>query len=81
MKNKAEKAARAIGICFWIFIVVLLLIHRDEITVEKIVGFTPENVFLAILAMLLLFTIKGSTACINGNILYMASGVMFSLPL
>jgi len=81
MKNKVEKAAIAIGACFWIFIVILLLIHRDEITVEGIVGFTPENVFLAILAMLLLFAIKGSTACINGNILYMASGVMFSLPL
>lgn len=79
--HKGGKIGRAIVVCLWICLVVVLFIHRDEITVERIVGFTPDNTLLAILVMLALFTLKGSTVLMNGNILYTACGVMFSLPL
>lgn len=81
LMNKANRFGRVIAVCFWICMVVILFVHRDEITVEKIVGFTPDNALLAILVMLALFALKGSTMLINGNVLYTACGVMFSLPL
>lgn len=78
---RANKIGRGIVICLWVGIVIFLLIHRDEVTIEKIVGFTPQNTLLAILAMLVLFTIKGCTVFMNGSVLFAACGVMFSLPL
>lgn len=79
--HKGGKIGRAIVVCFWVFLIGILLVHRDEITVERIVGFTPDSTLLAILVMLALFALKGSTVFMSGNVLYVACGVMFSLPL
>ncbi len=78
--HKGGKIGRVIVVCFWVFLIGILLVHRDEITVERIVGFTPDNTLLAIIVMLALFTLKGSAVLMNGNVLYTACGVMFSLP-
>lgn len=81
LMNKTNRIGRVIAICFWVCLVVILLLHKDEITVESIVGFTPDEPLPAILVMLALFALKGSTVLMNGNILYAACGVMFPLPL
>ena len=61
--------------------ILVLMVHRDEITVEKIIGVSSDNAALAILVLLVLFTIKGCTVGRNGSLLYVASGALFSLPL
>ena len=76
-----EKAGKVAVVCIWLSVILLCLIYRDEITVERILGFTPRNTLLAILVMLGLFTVKGCTVLTNGCILYAACGVMFSLPM
>ncbi len=64
----------------WIGIIVLCLIFRDQITVERIINCTPDNLLLAAAVMLLLFALKGVTVVIYGGILYAASGILFPLP-
>lgn len=80
-RGNFEKAGKVVVVCFWLAVILLCLIYRDEITVERILGFTPESTLLASLVMLGLFTVKGCTVLTNGCILYAASGVMFPLPL
>lgn len=79
--HRGGKLGQVIVACFWICLIIICVIHRDELTVERIITFAPDNTLLAILVMLALFTLKGSTVLMNGNILYTACGVMFSLPL
>ncbi len=63
----------------WIGIIVLCLIYRDQISVERVICYTPDNLPLATAVMLLLFALKGVTVVIYGGILYAASGILFPL--
>ncbi len=67
-------------LAFWGGIVLLCWINRDNITVENIVNYVPENTAAAIGIMLVLFALKGITVIVYGGILYAASGILFSLP-
>ena len=69
-----------IVVVFWIFLIVLCFIYKDNITVQNIINFTPENTVMAIVMMLFLFAFKSVTFFIYGGILYAASGIIFSLP-
>ena len=71
---------KVIGVTFWVGLIILCLIWRDKITVENIVNFTPENPFLAVCVILILFALKSVSVVIYGGILYAASGILFSLP-
>lgn len=81
MIHGSEKGRRVVIVCFWLILVCVLLANKDELTVEKIVSFSPENILLTILIILVLFAVKGCTALINANVLYISCGIMFSLPL
>ena len=61
--------------------VIFALIHRDEITVESIVGFTPENLWLAALVFMGLYALKSLTTVIYVKIIYIAAGIVFPLPI
>lgn len=67
-------------ICIWTIFIAFCLIYRDEITVDWIVNFTPENQVLSAIIMLLLFAVKSVTFFIYGGILYAANGILFPLP-
>ena len=71
---------KVIGIAFWVCLIIFCLIRRDQITAENIVNFTPDNPFLAVCVILLLFALKSVSVVIYGGILYAASGILFSLP-
>ena len=71
---------KVIGIAFWASLVLVCFIYRDEITVERIVNFTPENPVFAICIILMLFALKSVSMVIYGGILYVVSGILFSLP-
>lgn len=71
---------KRIVICFWLTLIVICFMHRDELTVEAIVSFTPDAPVWAAAVMLCLFALKGCTLMMSGIILYAASGVAFSLP-
>lgn len=65
----------------WAAIIILLVIFRDEISVSKIVAFTPSDHLLAAVIMLALFAVKSLSFVIYCGILYAASGILFPLPL
>ena len=67
-------------LCVYLGMAALCFLNRDKITIASIVGYTPDDPVLAAAVMIALFTLKGCTVLLNGNILYAASGVLFSLP-
>lgn len=75
-----KRIRTAVLICFWICLILLCLIHKDKITVESIVSYTPDNTALAVVIMLLLFALKSVTFVIYGSILYIVNGILFPLP-
>jgi len=85
MKHPKEKTIKrisnAVAIAFWLILILLCLIYRDEITVDRIVAFTPQNTFVAVLVMLALFAVKSVSIFIYCGLLYAASGILFPLPL
>ena len=65
----------------WLLLIALCLIYREEITVDRIVALTPENMLVAVLVMLCLFAVKSISIFIYSGLLYAASGILFPLPL
>ena len=78
--NRHEKIRRILAVLFWIFLVLICWSRREHLTLEGILNFTPESPVTAVLVMLGLFLLKSITFVIYGNILYAASGILFSLP-
>ena len=76
-KNFIQKI---VTLAVWLTIILICVINKDKITVDAIVNFTPQNTFIAICTILLLFAFKSITVVVYGGILYAASGIMFSLP-
>lgn len=76
-----KQAGNGIAVAFWLVLILLCLMYRDEITVERIVAFTPENTLVAALVMLCLFALKSISIFIYSGLLYAASGILFPLPL
>lgn len=80
-EKRIKQIRNAIAIIFWVIVICLCLIYRDEITVESIVAFTPQNTFVAVIVMLALFAVKSVSIFIYCGLLYAASGILFPLPL
>ena len=68
----------ALGV--WILLAVVIFVNRSRITVDTIINYTPSNLFLAAVALLLLFALKSLSIVFFSGILYTASGLMFDLP-
>ena len=64
-----------------VILTIAIVISGEEITVEAIVNFTPEKEIPAILVLLLMFALKSLSVVFPMIVLYMASGIMFPLPL
>ena len=58
----------------------MCLFYSKDITVEKIIEFTPENKLAAAGIMMLLFALKSLSVVVYSGILFAALGVMFELP-
>ncbi len=67
-------------VLFWMVLVLICWSQREHLTMEGILNFTSEKPVTAVLVMLGLFLLKSITFLIYGNILYAASGILFSLP-
>lgn len=56
------------------------LIRSRSLSVEDIVNYAPENLYLAALVMLALFAVKSATVFFPLSVLYLACGVIFPTP-
>ncbi|MGM9606081.1 MAG: TVP38/TMEM64 family protein [Oscillospiraceae bacterium] len=80
-RNTAVTVLRVALLLVWVAIILACLLHRDDLTLEGILRYTPENLWAAAAAMLLLFALKSLSMVIYAGILYAASGILFPLPM
>ena len=80
-RKKLKIAQNVFAVVFWACIVIVCLIYKDQITVDNIVAYTPDNLFLAVIVMLALFAIKSVSIFIYCGLLYAASGILFPTPM
>lgn len=83
-KTREEAKTRAWKIAVslvWAFIIVVLALNREDISISEILSFTPSNMFLAAVVMLGLFALKSVSIVIFSGILYAVNGILFPLPL
>ncbi len=68
------------AVVVWVGLVVLCFINRDRITIDSIMSYTPSNLFVAAVILLLLYALKSVSIVIYSGILYAVSGRLFPLP-
>lgn len=73
------RAELAMGLV-WIAIIVVCLVKKDEFTLDSILNYTPNQPVLAALVLLALFAVKSLSIFLYSGFLYVASGILFSLP-
>ena len=61
-----------------VILVLIVKISGEPLSVDTIVKYTPKNVVLAVIMLLLLFGLKSLTIVLPLSILYLASGILFS---
>lgn len=71
---------KIILIFVWLAIILACFLYRDDISVEGILRYTPQNPWLAAVVMLALFALKSLSIVIYSGILYVVSGILFPLP-
>ncbi len=71
---------KIIILALWLAVFLTCLFYSKDITVEKIIDFTPENKLAAAGIMMLLFALKSLSVVVYSGILFAALGVMFELP-
>ncbi len=74
------RAARILPFVLILVLVVLYLIYRDDISVEKLLTYTPDNLWLAALVFMGLYAVKSLSVFFPLVVLYAAAGLLFSVP-
>ena len=64
----------------WAALIIVIVVNKDKITVDAIISYTPSNLFLAALVLLLLFALKSLSVFFASIVLYTVSGLVFPLP-
>ena len=78
--NGLIRIVRAVTALIWAGLIVFALIHRDDISIDNILGYTPDNPFLAALAVQAMFVLKSLTFVFYSGALYIVNGILFPLP-
>lgn len=80
-KNKIiQRLWKIILVAVWVTILIVLVIHRKDLTVSEVLEFTPANPWIAAFVLLGLFALKSISIIIYSGILFTASGILFPLP-
>ena len=79
-KRKLQKIIKYGALAVWAILIILVVVNRNKITADLIANYTPSNLFLAALVMLLLFALKTMSIFFYSGILYTVSGLIFPLP-
>ena len=77
---KFQRIGKIIFAILWVAIIIGCILNRDKLTVEGILNFTPKNLWLAALVILLMFAIKSISMVLYSGIFYVADGILFPLP-
>lgn len=80
-KKKLQNIIRYGALAIWAVLIIVILANRSKITADVILNYTPSNLALAAIVMLLLFALKTLSVFFFSGILYTVSGLLFDLPL
>ena len=72
---------KGLPLLLWGAAVLWCLLHRDEITAERIAALASGDRLAAAVLLLGLFALKSVTVVFYAGLLFMASGLLFPLPL
>ena len=64
----------------WAALIIVIVVNKDKITVDAIISYTPSNLFLAALVLLLLLALKSLSVFFASIVLYTVAGLLFPLP-
>ncbi|MCD8116860.1 MAG: VTT domain-containing protein [Oscillospiraceae bacterium] len=81
-ENTSRRAmlAAEIVIAVGLIALVLFLLFGQGVTVDTVLGFTPENLWLAAIVFMCLYAVKSVVVVIYLKLLYIAAGLIFPLP-
>ncbi len=83
---RSEQACRQVRLAkcllalLWLAIIAACLLHQDEFTLDGILNYTPQQPVFAGLLLLMLFAVKSMSIFLYSGLLYVASGILFPLP-
>ena len=79
-KSKTQKIIKYGALAVWAALIIVIIVNKDKITVDAIISYTPSNLFLAALVLLLLFALKSLSVFFASIVLYTVAGLLFPLP-
>ena len=79
-KSKIQKIIKYGALAVWAALIIVIVVNKDKITVDAIISYTPSNLFLAALVLLLLFALKSLSVFFASIVLYTVAGLLFPLP-
>ena len=79
--DRRSNALRIAALGIWAALILFAFLHRRELTLERILSYTPQNPILAVMIMMALFALKSLSLVMYSGLLYAASGSLFPLPL
>lgn len=83
-KSKGETLLKIVRILILILFAALVIwcfFHRDAFTIEEILRYTPDNMFLAAVVLIFLYALKSFTVVFFIGILIAAGGILFPFPI
>ena len=79
-KSRIQKIIKYGALAVWAALIIVIVVNKDKITVDAIISYTPSNLFLAALVLLLLFALKSLSVFFASIVLYTVAGLLFPLP-
>ncbi|MCD8088483.1 MAG: hypothetical protein LUE22_07850 [Oscillospiraceae bacterium] len=81
-ENASRRAmiAAEIAVALALIALIAFLLFGNDVTVDTILSFTPENLWLAALVFMGLYAVKSVVVVIYLKLLYVAAGLAFPLP-
>lgn len=80
-KSRIQKIIKYGALAVWAALIIVIIVNKDKITVDAIISYTPSNLFLAALVLLLLFALKSLSVFFASIVLYTVSGLLFPMPI
>lgn len=78
-KNRKIKFIPVIGMVLMVIGISIVVATAEEtVTIDTIVKYTPDNIYIAILVLLSFFALKSVSIVLPLSVLYLASGILFS---
>ena len=68
-KKKLQSTIKYGALAVWGILIIVVIVNKDRITADAIIHYTPSNLFLAAVVMLLLFALKTMSVFFYSGIL------------